>query len=53
MDEIEKGAYYVDELLKNTTNQFGHYLTYYMKDFVIGENNQSDGLLLERIRRKR
>ena len=52
-DNIEKGAYYVDELLKNTTNQFGDYLTYYMKDFVIGENNQSDGLLLERIRRRR
>ncbi|QDQ00237.1 S-adenosylmethionine decarboxylase related protein [Lysinibacillus fusiformis] len=51
-DNIANGAYYVDELLKNTTNQFGDYLTYYMKDFVIGENNQTDGLLLQRIRKK-
>ncbi|MGE7092278.1 saccharopine dehydrogenase NADP-binding domain-containing protein [Lysinibacillus sp. NPDC048646] len=51
-DNIANGAYYVDELLKHTTNQFGDYLTYYMKDFVIGENNQTDGLLLQRIRKK-
>ncbi|MFJ7952032.1 saccharopine dehydrogenase NADP-binding domain-containing protein [Lysinibacillus sp. NPDC096418] len=53
LDDIEKGAYYVDELLVNTNNHFGDYLTYYMTDFVIGENEKTDGLLLERIRRNK
>ncbi|MFJ7737531.1 saccharopine dehydrogenase NADP-binding domain-containing protein [Lysinibacillus sp. NPDC097287] len=53
LDDIENGAYYVDELLVHTNNHFGDYLTYYMTDFVIGENNKTDGLLLERIRRNK
>ena len=53
LDDLENGAYYVDELLLNTQNHFGDYLTYYMKDFVIGENKQTDGLLLERMRNRR
>ena len=53
LDDLEHGAYYVDELLLNTQNHFGDYLTYYMKDFVIGENKQTDGLLLERMRKRR
>lgn len=53
LDDIENGAYYVDELLVNTNNHFGDYVMYYMPDFVIGENNKTDGLLLERIRRNK
>lgn len=49
LDNIPNGAYYVDELLLNATNHYEKYLTYYMKDFVVGENNHSDGLLYQRM----
>lgn len=50
LDQIPSGVYYVDELLLKTNNRFGQYLTYYMTDFVIGENTKTDGLLLDRMR---
>jgi homospermidine synthase len=50
LDELPKGAYYVDELLLNTENQYGKYLTYYMTEFVTGENEKTDGLLHQRMR---
>jgi homospermidine synthase len=50
LDQIPKGVYYVDELLLNTNNHYGQYLTSYMTDFVIGENTKTDGLLLNRMR---
>lgn len=50
LDQIPNGVYYVDELLLKTDNQFGQYLSYYMTDFVIGENTKTDGLLLDRMR---
>jgi homospermidine synthase len=50
LDQLPNGVYYVDELLLKTNNQFGQYLTYYMTDFVIGENPKTDGLLLDRMR---
>jgi homospermidine synthase len=49
-DSIPKGVFYVDELLLKTNNQFGNYLTYYMTDFITGENKHSDGLLLQRMK---
>ncbi|MDI2588954.1 S-adenosylmethionine decarboxylase related protein [Psychrobacillus sp. NEAU-3TGS] len=52
LDKIPKGAYYLDELLLKTKNNYGQYLTYYMTDFVTGENKQSDGLLHERIKKR-
>lgn len=52
LDQIPKGAYYVDELLLKTENNYGQYLTYYMTDFVIGENKHTDGLLHERIKKR-
>ena len=51
LDAIPKGVYYVDELLLNTRNRYGEYLAYYMTDFVKGENPQTDGLLLNRMKR--
>lgn len=51
MDQVPKGVYYVDELLLNTNNHYGQYLTYYMTSFVIGENNHSDGPLLHRMKK--
>ncbi|RUL52218.1 S-adenosylmethionine decarboxylase related protein [Lysinibacillus antri] len=51
LDDIPKGAHHVDELLMNTKANFGKYLTYYMTDFISGENKQSDGLLLDRMRK--
>ncbi|WP_318617131.1 saccharopine dehydrogenase NADP-binding domain-containing protein [Sporosarcina sp. YIM B06819] len=53
LDQIPKGAYYVDELLLKTNNHYGDYLTYYMTDFVVGENKHSDGLLHQRMKNNR
>jgi homospermidine synthase len=50
-DNLPLGVYYVDELLLNTKSRYGKYLTYYMKDFVIGKNKNSDGFLHERLKR--
>lgn len=35
-----------------TDSRYGDYLSYYMKDFVVGENPSSDGMLLDRMKRK-
>lgn len=51
LDNIPAGAFYVDELLINTESNYGKYLTYYMRDFIFGENNSSDGLLHQRMKR--
>ncbi|KGR79831.1 S-adenosylmethionine decarboxylase related protein [Ureibacillus manganicus] len=51
LDEIALGVYYVDELLLNTQTNYGKYLTHYMQDFIYGENNSSDGLLHQRMKR--
>jgi len=51
LDNIPLGVYYVDELLINTPSNYGKYLTYYMRDFVVGENNSTDGLLHQRMKR--
>lgn len=53
LDQIPKGAYYVDELLLKTSNNYGQYLRYFMTDFVTGENKHTDGLLLQRMKNSR
>ena len=50
LDSIPNGVYFVDELLLQTDSAYGKYLSYYMKDFVTGENIDSDGLLLDRVK---
>lgn len=50
LDNIPKGIYLVDELLTKTAANYGQYVSYYLKDFVTGENNQTEGLLLDRKR---
>ncbi|KFM98651.1 S-adenosylmethionine decarboxylase related protein [Bacillus clarus] len=50
LDEFPQGAYYVEELLLNTKSKYGEYLNLYMKDFVIGCNISTDGLLHDRVR---
>lgn len=49
LDKLPQGIYYVEELLMNTNTNYGKYLRYYMTDFVIGENNISQGSLLQRV----
>ncbi|HSO57176.1 MAG TPA: saccharopine dehydrogenase NADP-binding domain-containing protein [Paenisporosarcina sp.] len=53
LDQLPKGAFYVDELLLKTENHYGNYLKYYMTDFVTGENEQTDGLLHQRMQKYR
>lgn len=50
-DNIANGIYFVDELLQQTNSRYGEYLSYYMKDFIVGENPSTDGLLLDRMRK--
>ncbi|SHH35306.1 hypothetical protein [Clostridium grantii] len=50
LDDIPKGIYYVDELLLKTNSNYKEYLSFYMKDFVVGENKKSEGNLLDRIK---
>ncbi|WP_459997363.1 S-adenosylmethionine decarboxylase related protein [Paradesulfitobacterium aromaticivorans] len=52
LDNLPQGIYYVDELLVKTNTNYGKYLTYYMTDFVVGENNTSQGSLLHRIKQE-
>lgn len=52
LDNFPSGIYYVDELLLKTNTGYGEYLAYYMRDFVIGENKNSDGLLHHRMKRR-
>ncbi|MEH7095647.1 S-adenosylmethionine decarboxylase related protein [Neobacillus vireti] len=52
-DSIGNGVYSVDELLLKTNNHYGQYLSYQLTDFVCGENAQTDGLLLERMKNLR
>lgn len=49
LDSIPQGIYYVDELLVNTNNNYGKYLSYHLDKFIIGENNHSDGDLINRM----
>ncbi|XRG78082.1 S-adenosylmethionine decarboxylase related protein [Rossellomorea sp. GAMAL-10_SWC] len=50
LDTVVKGAYFVDELILNTNSKYGQYLKYHMTQFVYGENEKSDGLLLQRMK---
>ncbi|RBW68839.1 hypothetical protein DS031_14985 [Bacillus taeanensis] len=49
LDTLSTGVYYVDELLTQTNSRYGEYVTYHMKDFIVGENKGSDGFLHERM----
>jgi homospermidine synthase len=51
-DPLPRGVFYVDELLLRTKSKYGKYLTYYMDEFVIGENKKTDGFLHERMKRR-
>lgn len=53
LDNIPQGIYYVDELLVNTKSNYGKYLKHHLDKFVIGENNHSDGDLLDRMRERK
>lgn len=52
-DSIANGVYSMDELLLKTNNHYGQYLSYNLTEFVWGENAQSEGLLLERMKNLR
>ncbi len=51
LDNISQGIYYVDELLLNTKNNYGKYISYHLNPFIIGENNHSHGDLLNRMKK--
>lgn len=50
LDHITNGVFMVDELLTSTSSKYGEYVSYYLKHFVVGENPESDGLLLDRMK---
>lgn len=52
IDINQKEMSYYEREFKNLSGQlslYGEYLSYYMKDFTIGENTFSEGLLEDRI----
>ncbi len=49
LDDIPQGIYSVDKLLLETNSLYGKYVSYYLKEFISGENNFSQGLLENRI----
>lgn len=49
LDSLPKGTYFVDELLINTESKYGSYLKQHMTKFVYGENEKTDGYLLQRM----
>ena len=52
LDKISNGVFYVEELLeKDKSVGYGKYITQYMKEFVIGVNQGSDGLILDRMKK--
>ncbi len=51
LDSLPVGCYVVDDLLRRTSSRYGQYVSYYMKDFVLGENLKTDGLLFDRMKR--
>ncbi|RFT61941.1 S-adenosylmethionine decarboxylase related protein [Bacillus clarus] len=51
LDSLPLGCYVVDDLLRKTSSRYGQYVSYYMKDFIIGENDKTDGLLLNRMKK--
>ena len=51
LETLPKGVYYVEELLEiNKNSSYGKYVMQFLKDFTVGENNQSDGGILDRMR---
>ncbi|MGM9989040.1 MAG: hypothetical protein ACI35O_17665 [Bacillaceae bacterium] len=50
LDDLPTGIYYVDELLLYTDSLYGKYLSYYMDEFIVGENTFSEGLLENRLK---
>lgn len=51
LDSLPLGCYVVDDLLRKTSSSYGQYVSYYMKDFIVGENDKTDGLLLDRMKK--
>lgn len=50
-DSLPNGVFTVDELILRIGSRYGTYLQQHMAHFVTGANPQSDGLLLQRMRR--
>ncbi len=48
LDDLPTGIFCVDELLLATGSRYGQYVSYYLKDFVTGENDHVDGFILDR-----
>ncbi len=48
LDQVPNGAHYVDDILQFT--RYGEYVSRYMKPFINGSNDRTDGLLLQRMR---
>lgn len=49
-DNIPRGIYYIEQLLEKCNSNYGKYLSYHLGPCIIGENNNLDGDLLNRMR---
>ncbi|MEC1178651.1 S-adenosylmethionine decarboxylase related protein [Metasolibacillus meyeri] len=53
LDDLPQGIFYVDELILNTNTSYGEYVSYFMRDFIVGKNAKPDGLLLNRLQKSK
>jgi hypothetical protein len=49
LDGIAPGVHWVHDLTEADDSRYGDYVTYYLREYVTGMNEQSDGLLLARL----
>lgn len=49
LDGVEPGVHWVHNLTEDDDSRYGDYVTYYLREYVTGTNERSDGTLLERI----
>ncbi|GMK40030.1 hypothetical protein PCCS19_30850 [Paenibacillus sp. CCS19] len=49
LDGIKPGVHWVHDLTESENSRYGDYVTYYLREFVTGTNEGTDGLLLARL----
>jgi hypothetical protein len=49
LDGISPGVHWVHDISESEDSRYGDYVTYYLREFVTGTNEGTDGLLLARL----
>ncbi|EFM10390.1 conserved hypothetical protein [Paenibacillus curdlanolyticus YK9] len=49
LDSVESGVHWVHDLAEAADSRYGDYVMYYLREFVTGTNDSTDGMLLQRV----